>query len=147
MDRRSKSQKALQVDIHGRAEKERSLRDTGHLCFFLVCKPCRDGVTTRSELTSSKSNAGEFEEVRYPERMLVVHHNKKRWEHSKGCKVSQIDYTNVTNAYLDPFLYRVQGPSFTLYNNYTVDLMLPPLRNPITSHECFCSYSQCSYLN
>ena len=49
-----------------------------------VCQPCRDGVTTRSELTISISNAGEFEEARCPGRTLVVHPNKQRWEKSQG---------------------------------------------------------------
>ena len=45
------------VNIPGRNEKERDLRDTRHLSPFPFCQPCRDGVTTHSELTSSTSNA------------------------------------------------------------------------------------------
>ena len=79
MDHGSKSQKALQVNTPGRTEKETRLRDTRHLSSFHVYQPCRDGVTTRLELTSYTSNAEEFEEASYPVRALVGRPEQQRW--------------------------------------------------------------------
>ena len=53
------AKRSLQVNARGGTDKERSLRDTRHLSPFHVCQPYRDGVTTRSELTSSTSKPGE----------------------------------------------------------------------------------------
>ena len=72
----------LQVNAPDGTEKERSLRDTRHLSPFQVCQPCRDGVTTRSELTNGTSNAKEFEGASYPGRALVECPDKQRWETS-----------------------------------------------------------------
>ena len=50
------------VNTPGGTKKERNLRNTRHLSPFHVCQPCRDGITTRSKLISSTSNAGESRE-------------------------------------------------------------------------------------
>ena len=108
--------KTTLVYAPGRTVKERRLRVTRHRSSFHVCQPCRDVVTTRSELTRSTSKAGEFEETRYQGLALVVHPNTRRWEQRKDRMVSQIDGTNTTNAYVDHSPYHVQCPPFTLYN-------------------------------
>ena len=72
------AKKPLEVNAPGQTIKEIRLRVTRYLRSLHACQPCRDGVTIRTELTSSASNAGEFEKARYPGKALVVHPNKHK---------------------------------------------------------------------
>ena len=109
------AKRSLQVNTPGGTGKERSLMKTRHLSFFHVCQPCRNGVTTRSELTSSTLNAGEFERASYPERTLVECPDKQRWGTSYRLQGELDRLYYMTNAYVDPLpLPRAVHPFYSL---------------------------------